>query len=70
MEWVRENWSWILLAALFIWMLSMHGGHGGGGCGGGHRHGSEGEDRQSGKDGRDLSDAGEPRRGEHHRAQR
>ncbi len=34
MEWVRENWVWIILFAVFIGMHlfghgGMHGGHGG-----------------------------------------
>ncbi len=45
MDWIRENWFWIVVGVLFIWMhTKMHGGHGGaghgggGGCGG-HSHG-------------------------------
>lgn len=41
MEWLRENWFWLAVTALFVWMhLKMHGGHGHGGHGGheaGHR---------------------------------
>lgn len=44
MDWIRENWFWIVVGVLFIWLhTKMHGGHGhaghggGGGCGG-HRH--------------------------------
>lgn len=52
MNWIRENWFWIVVTVLFIWMHSkMHGSHGsaghgreghegGGGCGG-HRHGDQ-----------------------------
>ncbi len=45
MDWVRDNWFWIVVIGFFLWMhLGMHRGHGGGsggGCcgGGGHRHG-------------------------------
>lgn len=41
MDWVRENWVFLLFAALFIWMhFSGHGGM----CGGGHRgHGTRDE---------------------------
>lgn len=46
MDWLRENWLWIVLVALFFWMhVKMHGGHGGhpqgrhGGC---HGHGAGG----------------------------
>jgi len=50
MEWIRENWLWLAVAALFIWMHSgMHRGHGGGcgGHGGGRaRPGQEGTERE------------------------
>ena len=47
MDWILENWFWLLVGVLFIWMHTrMHGGHGGHGghgshgghgcCGGGH----------------------------------
>lgn len=40
MDWLLENWFWIVVAVLFIWMhTKMHGGHGGHGHGG---HGSHG----------------------------
>ncbi len=41
MEWVRENWIWILVFAVFIGMhLFGHGGHGGhAGHGGGGKKG-------------------------------
>lgn len=62
MEWLRENFFWLVVGALFIWMhLKMHGGHGGGGHGG---HGGFG--------GRQAEGDGEARRdrtgneGEHH----
>lgn len=40
MNWIRENWFWIVVGVMFIWMHTrMHGGHGGGGGGcGGHNH--------------------------------
>jgi len=48
MEWLRENWFWLVLGAVFFWMhTKMHGGHGGhgghsgsagGGSGGSHTH--------------------------------
>ena len=45
MEWLSENWVWVLVAVVFIGLhLFGHGGHGGhGGDGdsgsrGGHRH--------------------------------
>jgi hypothetical protein len=40
MEWLTENWFWVVIGGLFVGMhLFGHGGHGGhgGGCGhGGH----------------------------------
>ncbi len=39
MEWLLENWFWVLIFALFIWMHL--GGHGGHGCHGGHSHESD-----------------------------
>ncbi len=51
MAWLQQNWFWIVVAVLFIWMhTKMHGGHGGHGghCGrsgqaarGGLGHGGE-----------------------------
>lgn len=33
MEWLSENWVWLLIGAVFIGMhLFGHGGHGGKGC--------------------------------------
>ncbi len=30
MDWIRENWFWLAVAVLFVWMhMKMHGGHGG-----------------------------------------
>jgi hypothetical protein len=39
MEWLTQNWFWVLIFVVFIAMhLLGHGGHGGGGgCGGGRR---------------------------------
>lgn len=32
MDWLRENFFWLVVGALFVWMhLKMHGGHGHGG---------------------------------------
>ena len=38
MDWLAQNWIWVVFFILFIGMhLFGHGGHGGhGGCGGGH----------------------------------
>lgn len=49
MEWVRENWFWIVVVVLFLWIhTKMHGGHGHGGPSHrGHGHG-EGGHRGSG----------------------
>lgn len=36
MEWLQQNWFWVVVIGAFIAMhLFGHGGHGGG-CGGGH----------------------------------
>ncbi len=43
MEWITDNWVWILLGIGFVWFLSR--GHAGMGCcGGGHGHGTTRED--------------------------
>lgn len=35
MEWLMENWFWVLIGILFVAMhMFGHGGHGGGGHGG------------------------------------
>lgn len=37
MMWLAENWFWIVVFALFLWVhLKMHGGHGHHGAHGGH----------------------------------
>lgn len=45
MEWVQQNWFWVVVFVAFIAMHVFghggHGGHGGGGCGGGHGHGRD-----------------------------
>lgn len=39
MNWLRENWFWIVVFGLFMWVhLKMHGGHGHHGAGGPHLH--------------------------------
>lgn len=44
MEWLRENFFWLVVGALFLWMhLKMHGGHGHGGHGGRGPRDSDGE---------------------------
>lgn len=43
MVWLRENFFWIVVGILFIWMhLKMHAGHGGKGGHGGHAGGCGG----------------------------
>ena len=35
MDWIRENWFWIVVGGLFLWMhTKMHGGHDHAGHGG------------------------------------
>jgi len=41
MEWLANNWLWILLGIGFLWFMSR--GHAGMGCGGGHSHGNQKE---------------------------
>ena len=41
MEWLADNWVWILVGIGFVWFLTR--GHAGMGCGGGHSHGSRKE---------------------------
>lgn len=56
MNWLRENWFWLAVVILFVWMhTKMHGGHGRhlghgghaghGGGGGGHGAGQDDEQR-------------------------
>lgn len=54
MDWLVQNWVWVLVFAAFIGMhLFGHGGHGGhGGCGGHGGHGGrEGEGNKNPTDG-------------------
>jgi uncharacterized membrane protein len=53
MEWLIENWFWVLIGILFVAMHLGHGGHGGHGAGGHGGHGAPDEtdgesDRPSG----------------------
>jgi len=52
MQWLSENWFWVLIAVLFIGMHFFghggHGGHGGGGCGG-HGGGDSSDKKDSRK---------------------
>lgn len=62
MEWLAENWFWLLV---FLAFIGMHLGHGHGGHGG-HGHGGRGghdahEDGESGRHRKAGSD-----RGDHH----
>lgn len=50
MQWLAENWFWVLLIAGFLGMHLFghgHGGHGSGGCCGG----SKPDDRDAGAEG-------------------
>lgn len=51
MDWLAQNWFWLVIFVLFIGMhLVGHGGHGGhGGCCGGGEQGPAGGE-QAGKD--------------------
>lgn len=51
MEWLSQNWFWVVIGVLFVAMhLFGHGGHGGhgGGCGGGPS--DDKDDKESGAD--------------------
>ena len=54
MDWLTQNWIWIVIFGLFIGMhLFGHGGHGGRGggcCGGGGDDQKPADGAQSGKD--------------------
>lgn len=61
MEWLQQNWFWVVVFVAFVGMhLFGHGGHGG--CGGGHRHGRdrEGDGADQPPLGRDESKPGSP----------
>lgn len=53
MEWLGQNWFWVVVLVAFVGMHLFghggHGGHGGGGCGGGHRHGRDREGDDTGR---------------------
>lgn len=56
MDWLSENWFWILVFVLFIWM--HRGGHG---CHGGHQHGAAGKHPgEKGGSDKDLPDSSHP----------
>lgn len=57
MDWLRENWFWLAVVVLFLWMHGKmhgahggHGGHGGGGGCGGHAHDSGEQPEREGSD--------------------
>lgn len=44
MQWISQNWFWVLIALVFVGVhLFGHGGHGG--CGGGHAGSRPSEDK-------------------------
>jgi hypothetical protein len=47
MEWLTNNWLWVLLGIGFVWLVSRGGGMGC--CGGGHSHGTPKENPQQEK---------------------
>ena len=51
MDWLAQNWFWVVLGGLFVWMMF---GHGGGCCGGHAEHGGH---KASGDDGSDAPQA-------------
>ncbi|MCL4534649.1 MAG: hypothetical protein M1370_05760 [Bacteroidetes bacterium] len=48
-EFIQANASWLVLGALFLFMMRMHGGSGMG-CGGGHQHGGDHEEHRPDED--------------------
>ena len=64
MDWLAQNWVWVVISVLFIGMhLFGHGSHGGGGCGG---HGSHGDgDKQRAPADQDEQGVDRPQ-GHHH----
>lgn len=50
MEWLANNWVWILVGIGFVWFMSR-GRAGMGCCGGGHTHGpsEESSEKEKGK---------------------
>lgn len=51
MDWLRENWFWLAVAVLFLWMHGkMHRGQGGHGGYAGHTHGREQPSEPTGSD--------------------
>jgi len=64
-EWLSQNWSWIVLAAGVVWLFSRMR-HGGaiGGCCGGMAHEGPGEARKTqgpGVPGSPVNEAGDPK---------
>ena len=48
MDWLSQNWIWVIVLVAFVWMhLYGHGG-GHGGCGGHGGHGGHKGDRERG----------------------
>ncbi|NOT09160.1 MAG: DUF2933 domain-containing protein [Gemmatimonadales bacterium] len=53
MNWLRENWFWIVVGVFFLWSHGkMHGGHGG--------HSGHGGPRKDPRDRKDPGDQGDP----------
>ena len=62
MEWLQENWFWLFVFVMFIWMHM--GGHGHGGHGG-HSRSRASEPRNAGEEGIGPDDHGHPDGGHH-----
>jgi len=61
MDWLAENWFWLAVFGLFIWMhMGMHGGHGHGGHGHGEREPREHGHADSNGRGKHSTDAEKP----------
>lgn len=57
MNWLQENWFWILVVIFFVWMHKGHGGHGHGGRGHGAHGGRSAHGKHSGGGCRSDADA-------------
>jgi len=58
MDWLRENWFWLIVGIAFLWVhMKMHGGH---------RHGGNGPRRHDGTPLRGENDSTTPSEDETH----
>jgi hypothetical protein len=65
MEWIRENWFWLVVFVLFVVMHMGHGGHGGHGGGAGRRGGHKGHEDGTRDNGPGIEPAEDPQDNAH-----